>query len=39
VDALLADGAGATWERSLWLTVAPGKIYLPLVLRTDAARP
>lgn len=33
VDALFADGAGATWERSLWLTVFPREIYLPLVLR------
>lgn len=34
VDALLADGAGQRWERSLWLAIPPWRAYLPLVLRS-----
>ncbi len=33
VDALLNDGNGGTWERSLWMAVLPRDIYLPLVLQ------
>jgi len=33
VDALLNNGNGATWERSLWLQILPREIYLPLVFR------
>lgn len=33
VDALFAEGGQERWERSLWLTVLPQAVYLPLVLR------
>ncbi|OQA13039.1 MAG: hypothetical protein BWY63_03608 [Chloroflexi bacterium ADurb.Bin360] len=33
VDALLSNGNGVTWERSLWLQILPREIYLPLVFR------
>ncbi len=34
VDALLSDGTGRRWERSLWLEVASRRAYLPMVLKT-----
>ena len=31
--AFLEDGVGGAWERAVWLTVEPLRLYLPLVLR------
>ncbi|RLC85958.1 MAG: hypothetical protein DRI37_07480, partial [Chloroflexi bacterium] len=35
VDALLADGTGRRWERSLWLAVAPRQVFLPLIMKSS----
>lgn len=33
VDALFAEGNALRWERSLWFTILPHRLYLPLILR------
>lgn len=33
LDALIDDGAGNRWERSLWVTFAPWRAYLPTIMR------
>ncbi|MBN1259308.1 MAG: carboxypeptidase regulatory-like domain-containing protein, partial [Anaerolineae bacterium] len=33
IDAVFTSDSGQTWERSLWLAVAPKRLYLPLVMR------
>jgi hypothetical protein len=32
-EALLWDGAGGAWERSVWVDVAPYPMYLPVIFK------
>lgn len=36
LDALLNDGTGQQWTRSLWLNVAPWRLYMPMIYKEAA---
>ncbi len=37
-EALLGDGTGGAWERTLWVDVTPYRVYLPAVTRKATAK-